>query len=212
MYSAVLFDWDGCLAHSLPIWTTIFQKILKEDHGIEVSQETILNEYFKKQNRIEVEYQLDSEAFFERALEEMYLVEHTVLLQDYAEEMLKTLKKSKKKIALVTSSSKPVIHRVLPILGIKHLFDAIYCWEDTDKNKPDPEPLFAAMRDIGAKPSQTIMIGDTDADILGAKNAGVASAWYYSKENEEIYDEDQYAHLNPDYVVRHFKELLEIVL
>lgn len=53
---------------------------------------------------------------------------------------------------------------------------------DTARGKPDPEMLHLAMRETGADPRQTVMIGDTTYDIEMARAAGVRAigvAWGY---------------------------------
>jgi len=58
---------------------------------------------------------------------------------------------------------------------LKEYFDAIVTADDTDKHKPDPEPVYIALRKLNAKAEESIMIGDTKFDILSAKRAGVKS-------------------------------------
>ena len=48
--------------------------------------------------------------------------------------------------------------------------------EDVRAHKPAPEPLRRAMTALGVSPGETLMVGDTAADILGARAAGTASA------------------------------------
>ncbi len=74
--------------------------------------------------------------------------------------------------------------------GVNRLFDQ-YDWHphfatvqtaDTNRSKPDPEMITAAMADVGAEPARTIMIGDTSFDIAMANAAGVHSigvGWGY---------------------------------
>jgi phosphoglycolate phosphatase len=53
---------------------------------------------------------------------------------------------------------------------------------DTNPSKPDPGMIETAMREAGAEPHDTIMIGDTTFDMEMARNAGVAAlgvAWGY---------------------------------
>ncbi|MCA9372256.1 HAD family hydrolase [Candidatus Woesebacteria bacterium] len=212
MYNYILFDWDGCLAHTLPLWIKTFQAVLKNEYGIDVSLETVTRAYFKEKREIDKDYpQVELNVFFSRAIDELIAHKHEILLQDYAEEMLKTFKKKGKTCAIVSSSPRPALDELLDATNIKRYFTAVYGWEDTEKNKPYAMPLLSAMNDMGAKPSETIMIGDTDVDILAGKAAGIATAWYFSKENSSVYDKDQFAHLEPDYIIRHFKEFVDLI-
>ena len=58
---------------------------------------------------------------------------------------------------------------------------------DRHPSKPDPAMLHAAMREAGAMPGGTVMIGDTVFDIATARAAGVralAVAWGYHEPHE----------------------------
>lgn len=53
---------------------------------------------------------------------------------------------------------------------------------DTAPSKPHPEMIHAAMREVGAAPRDTVMVGDTVFDIEMARAAGVAAigvGWGY---------------------------------
>ena len=43
------------------------------------------------------------------------------------------------------------------------------------EKKPSPAPILYAMEKLGAKPGETVMVGDSSNDILAAKAAGVSS-------------------------------------
>ena len=57
--------------------------------------------------------------------------------------------------------------------GIADLFDALVSCDDTDKHKPDPEPLLLGLEKLGAEADKAIMIGDSPFDMKCANNAGV---------------------------------------
>jgi phosphoglycolate phosphatase len=59
-------------------------------------------------------------------------------------------------------------------LGLSPYFFRILGGTSFATKKPDPEGLRALMKEAGAEPHETLMIGDTDVDILTARNAG---AW-----------------------------------
>ena len=46
--------------------------------------------------------------------------------------------------------------------------------DDTQKHKPDPEPLLICLERLGCQPEDTIYIGDAASDYLAAQNAHVA--------------------------------------
>src|SRR5690606_24984950 len=122
-----------------------------------------------------------------------------------------TLRSSGIKTAVVTSTLRHTIDAMLKDLSCEKLFDTTLAWEDTIKNKPDPEPLLKAMERLGVRPDETIMIGDNEVDIIAAQQAQVTSIWYYPEVNEYFYPENKFAHHKPHFTIKHFQELFEIL-
>jgi phosphoglycolate phosphatase len=60
-------------------------------------------------------------------------------------------------------------------LGLSPYFFRIYGGNSFASKKPDPEGLLALIGEAGASPEETLMIGDSDVDIMTARNAGVWS-------------------------------------
>jgi len=65
--------------------------------------------------------------------------------------------------------------------GLLRFFGAIVGFDDTEKHKPDPEPIYTAMaRLLVDEPENIVFVGDSPADIFAARNAGctsVAATW-----------------------------------
>jgi phosphoglycolate phosphatase len=59
-------------------------------------------------------------------------------------------------------------------LGLSPYFFRNYGGNSFATKKPDPEGLHALIREAGVTPQETLMIGDSDVDVLTARNAG---AW-----------------------------------
>lgn len=208
-YSTVLFDFDGCIAHSLPVWLKSFRQAF-EELGIAISDRRIIDQAFHQWDASELGIP-DKEAFKKRVYDHFIANLSEVVLQEYSKELLDNLKKWNVQTALVTSTLRPVINLVLPQLQCNNVFDTVITWEDTEENKPHPAPLLKAMKELRAKPKETMMIGDSEVDILAAQAAEVTSIWYYPQVNEFFYPDNQFAHRNPDYTIRHFRELLAMV-
>ena len=60
-------------------------------------------------------------------------------------------------------------------LGLSPYFFRIYGGNSFATKKPDPEGLHALIQEAGVSAQETLMIGDSDVDILTARNAGVWS-------------------------------------
>jgi phosphoglycolate phosphatase len=60
-------------------------------------------------------------------------------------------------------------------LGMAGYFLHIYGGNSFKTKKPDPEGLRLLMHEVGARPEETVMIGDSKVDVQTARNAGVWS-------------------------------------
>ncbi len=79
-------------------------------------------------------------------------------------------------VTMAVLTNKPVRPSVeiCEALGLSPFFFRIYGGNSFATKKPDPEGLQKLMAEAGAKPDETVMIGDTDVDIRTAKAVG---AW-----------------------------------
>jgi phosphoglycolate phosphatase len=71
-------------------------------------------------------------------------------------------------------------------LGLADYFLHIYGGDSFKTKKPDPEGLRSLMEEVGARPEETVMIGDSTVDVQVARNAGVWSigcAFGFSPQN-----------------------------
>jgi phosphoglycolate phosphatase len=77
------------------------------------------------------------------------------------------------KMAVLTN--KPVIfsREMLSRLGFAPYFSYIYGGNSFPRKKPDPMGLNKLMEDLQTPPQKTLMVGDSDTDILTGRNAGV---------------------------------------
>lgn len=91
-----------------------------------------------------------------------------------ADATLETLRDAGIVCGVCTNKPQSIAEDVLMGLGLAELF-AFVQGGDTDlPKKPDPAPLIHVMEMLGAKPSQTIMVGDSTADVQAARGAELA--------------------------------------
>jgi len=81
------------------------------------------------------------------------------------------LKRSRKKIVLVTGRSRAESKIAMRMLGLSDDFPLV-AMEDTPKKKPDPASLLLAMKIFGAE--RPVYVGDSSGDREAAANAGLA--------------------------------------
>lgn len=125
-------------------------------------------------------------------------------------ETLLALREAGYKTALVTSRMKSSTERALAHFELAELFDAVLTANDTDKFKPDPEPVYAILERVGSKPEEAILIGDTRHDIEAGRAAGVftvLAGWSFA-----LPPEKRAAAPAPDAVIEKMQDIVEILL
>ena len=86
---------------------------------------------------------------------------------------LDTIKTSGFKLGLVTSRHKDTADVLFDMFNVRQYFDVMLMSEDTERHKPDPQPIDKALSMLGSEPEKSIYIGDAVFDLLTAHNAGV---------------------------------------
>jgi phosphoglycolate phosphatase len=76
--------------------------------------------------------------------------------------------------ALATNDERKDTEAILNHLGMEGLFDTILCAGEVNLPKPHPETIFTICRQLGIDPKETVMVGDSVADMMTGKRAGVA--------------------------------------
>ncbi len=72
-------------------------------------------------------------------------------------------------------------------------------------HKPSPEPLLVICKDLQVKPSETLMVGDTELDIQCGKNAdsNTCGVLYGYRTKDQLEKE------KPDYIISGLNELVK---
>ena len=100
--------------------------------------------------------------------------QHEITLFDGVLDMLHALKQRHHWMAVATGKSRHGLDEALSTVQLHGLFDATRTADET-ASKPHPQMLLELMREFGAEPERTLMIGDTTHDLQLAANAGTAS-------------------------------------
>jgi len=87
--------------------------------------------------------------------------------------LITMLNKSDIPIAIVTSSPGTYCARVIKQWEWK--IDATVCYHDTNRHKPYPDPILAALEKLETTAAETVAAGDQAIDIQAAKSAKVFS-------------------------------------
>lgn len=211
-YTTYLFDWDGTLLNSLPVWYGIFQDWVKYA-DIELTPAQKRQSYNRWDNArdyvtISDEKWADVMAYAKKISVERI---HKIDLVPGSREMLAELHKNNCKTALITRSFHEIIGPMLEHHGLMGGFDVVVGYEDVKEHKPDPSSLFKAMQELGANASETVMVGDSETDLLAGKRAKIDTFLFFPPSNERYYDKTELLEYEPNEVFTSWDEFLKLV-
>jgi phosphoglycolate phosphatase len=78
-----------------------------------------------------------------------------------------------RKRAVLTNKPVHFSRAMLAGLGLDHYFAYIYGGNSFEQKKPDPVGVLTLMRDLSVPREATLIVGDSDTDVLTGRNAGV---------------------------------------
>jgi pyrophosphatase PpaX len=122
------------------------------------------------------------------------------------EEVLLQLHEKGHRLGVVTAKRRSTVELAFARVPIAHLFETVVGGDETQKHKPDPEPLLLAAARMNARPDEIAYVGDSPFDIRAAKAAGmhaIAVTW------GRIHDRERLEREQPDAIVDTAEELLE---
>ncbi len=122
------------------------------------------------------------------------------------EDVLVRLHEQGHRLGVVTAKRRSTVELAFARVPIAHLFETVVGGDETQKHKPDPEPLLLAAKRMNARPDEIAYVGDSPFDIRAAKAAGmhaIAVTW------GRIHDRERLAREEPDAIVDSAEELLE---
>jgi pyrophosphatase PpaX len=96
-------------------------------------------------------------------------------------EVLPRLRAEGRRLGLVSAKGHASMRWAFQRLpGLEANFEVVIGAEDTERHKPDPEPILEALRRLGVEARDAVYVGDSPFDVRAAKAAGVhavAVAW-----------------------------------
>jgi putative hydrolase of the HAD superfamily len=174
---------------------------LYEIHGIESQRifQTFTKKIYGKEN-----YKLISHGVIAyRKMRESYLVPYHNVIPTLLE-----LKKLGYKLAIVSDAPIMEAWMRLAALKIDDFFDVIITMADARKQKTFPAPYRVALRRLGIKPEEAVMIGDRiSRDVNTAKKLGINTVYArYGDENPP-----EHGKSGADFEISDFSEILGVV-
>ncbi|MGG4522175.1 HAD family hydrolase [Aneurinibacillus migulanus] len=205
LYSCIVFDVDGTIIDTEKAVLSSLQKVLKIETGRNytfdelsfalgipgtVALERLNVTHIEQVNKRWNEY-----------LKEFF---HYVRVFPGLEETIKELHSLGITTGIVTSKTKTELINDFYPFGLNDYLPYTICADDTEKHKPNPEPLLKFLKIAEVSPSEVLYIGDTYYDMQCAQSANIdfALALWGAKKVERF---------QPTYQFESPKEIFEVV-
>jgi phosphoglycolate phosphatase len=173
----LVFDWDGTLMDSISTIVACTQAAVR-DLGLEPPADSVVRGAIGLGLRESMErfYPAFDDALFEAMVERyrfhwLESFRDDPLLFAGVIEAVRHLADQGFLLAVATAKSRRGLERELVRTGLGPLFHATRTVDEAP-SKPHPGMLLGLMEELGARASETLMIGDTQWDLQMAQNAG----------------------------------------
>jgi HAD superfamily hydrolase (TIGR01509 family) len=211
MFTTILCDLDGTLVDSHQDIGTAFQRAL-QDITTDIPDVSRIARYIGKpleQMLQELGYMLPPEllAAFVAAYRQHYAAQGLLHTQPFTGVRATLTALPMVTFGVVTTKAQAQAEFVLQHLQLAHFFQHVQGWQPGLQLKPAPDTLLAALAALRCPPQQALMVGDTAADILAGKAAGVrtcAVTYGYGSLKE-------LRQCDPEYVIDTFSALCPLI-
>lgn len=109
-------------------------------------------------------------------------------------------------LSICTNKMHHLATKLINELGLSNMFASIVGGDYLDVRKPDPAHLLAAIEMAGGTPTRSVMIGDSNNDILTARNANIPVVCV-----DFGYSDRPIREYLPDQVISHYHQLPDAV-
>lgn len=212
MQKTFIFDFDGTLVDSMPVFVGAIYNIL-DKYKVPYTEEIVKiltplggqagAEYMRKMG-VPITTEQVLELMFEYMVKEY---EHNVLAKEGVIETLKQMKERGYSLNVLTASPHLTLDPCLKRLKIFDIFDNVWSCDDFNTTKANPEIYAQASKLLKKSVEQVIFVDDNFNACATAKKAGMKVYGIFDKSSQDYVEEiksvaDGYAYK--------FSELLEV--
>lgn len=173
-YKAILYDLDVTLVNTVDMNMMTLIRIIHEETGIELTFNDVIPYYSYPGIKVMEMFGFkDPEKVYKRWVRYVNEYEQKASLYPGFKKVLSYFHAHSIKQGIVSSKMHKQYEIDVVPLHVEQFFDGCILQEDTNKHKPDPEPILKCLDILNVKPEEALYIGDTYNDYLASKNANV---------------------------------------
>ncbi len=204
---AIIFDLDGTLIDSYMDIGIHLNKTLRDFNKPEVDIQEV--KHMIGGGARELIKRFFPDGLLEQALEtfrKYYIAQPVIHTKpfDGIVELLEYAKKKDIRLAVVTNKMESLSRLILERLDLIKYFSLLVGGDTYPEKKPSPLPIIEALKTLSVSPSESLMVGDTEADLKAGRLSGLKRGlanWGYVKVIEEV----------PDYIFQSPLDIKELI-
>lgn len=204
-YTDFIYDFDGTIADSYPIFTESFVELLKEyGKNVTYDEAFALLKISVRAAVVAVGIDTDLKEFSDRYKDARHALMVKKGMPMYGAEQLLSFVKANGGRNYIYTHSPNYIWMLLETWGLKDYFEGGVTADDHFPVKPAPDALNYMVETYRLDRTKTLMIGDRDIDIDAGHRAGIKGV---------LLDPDGfYADYSPDFRVHSLPEICDLVI
>jgi HAD superfamily hydrolase (TIGR01509 family) len=182
-YAALIFDCDGTLADSMPLYHRAWRAALAANGAtfdftweIFVSRAGVSTEGTVTALNQEFGTSLDA-----ALVEELQFAEYTRLIESVKPfpEVVAIAREHAGKLPMAVASggARHLVERTLELIGVRNLFDAVVVSADVPRGKPHPDIFLHAATLLGVAPERCLVFEDGRPGMVAAEAAGMRAVF-----------------------------------
>jgi pyrophosphatase PpaX len=194
-FPVVLFDLDGTVVDSGGIILASMRHAARTVLGREYSDDELMASVggpgLEAQMQVLAEDRVDELVRVYRAHNEP--LHATLEFCTGMEGVLVALQERGCRLGLVTAKRRSTVELAFARLPLAGLFEAVVGGDETERHKPDPEPLLLGLSRLGASPDGAAYVGDSPFDMQAARAAGMTAVgvtWGHIHGRDSLGDAD----------------------
>jgi HAD superfamily hydrolase (TIGR01509 family) len=180
-FAALIFDCDGTLADSMPLYHRAWRSALAANGAtfdftweIFMSRAGVSTESTVMELNEEFGTVLDAER-----VREIQYAEYTRLIEEVRPfpEVVAIARAhyGKLPMAVASGGARNLVERTLELIGVSKLFDQVVVAADVPRGKPHPDIFLHAAKLLGVRPERCLVFEDGQPGIVAAHEAGMTT-------------------------------------